>query len=246
MYDAVDYIAALDAAEELPSPFDDGAIDDESTTYGEFPFSFLAALLDDINPPSNAYFMDLGSGRGQISLAVSRIRAWRGCGGVELLPELHCIAVEAQRVVSSQQLDRNVEPPEANTQSQEGVKSDVTTNVISECEFSFKLGDMYSTDISAIEAPFEKDSSPLVVFVYATCLEVDANGDLQKLTDALADLPKGTTVITVNRPLATHPSDSDSGAESPMFVLLRAFKGPNPEVNGYEQHSTAFIWIKET
>ena len=244
MYDNVDYAAALDAADELPSPFDDGTADDEGTTYGEFPFSFLAALLEELNPPADAYFMDLGSGRGQIALAASQLRPWGGCGGVELLPELHCIAVEAQRVVSSQMVDQNFKTTQPNSQSRVGDSSDASKHPspTSNCDFSFKVGDMYST--SSIEALTDKDC-PLVVFAYATCLEVNTKGELQKLTDALAYVPTGTTVITVNRPLASHPSGCSSGADSPSFVLVRAVKGPNPEINGHEQHSTAFVWRKE-
>lgn len=236
MYDAVDYGAALDAAAHLPSPFGDGAADDEATTYGEFPFGFLAALLDDLNPPPGARFLDLGSGRGQVALAASRLRAWRGCGGVELLPELHCIALDAQRVVQAQAA------PSLLGASRGGATS---SQAAAPCALSFKLDNLYSADACAVKALPNHDS-PLVVFVYATCLDVNARGELQQLTDALAHLPPGTTVVTVNRPLAARPTAAAAAAAkaAPVFELLRAVRGPNPEAEGAGRLSTAFIWRK--
>jgi SAM-dependent methyltransferase len=230
VYDAVDYGSALDAAAKLPSPFGDGAADDEATTYGEFPFGFLAALLELLDPPPGARFLDLGSGRGQVALAASQLRAWRGCGGVELLPELHCIALEARRVVRAQAGDDAVNPSSP-----------------APCALSFKLGDLYSADALAVKALPNGESSPLVVFVYATCLAVNGRGELQQLTDALAHLPPGTTVVTVNRPLAAHPTTSNlktKNSVAPLFELLRAVRGPNPEAEGSGRLSTAFIWRK--
>lgn len=218
VFNNVDYERALDRADGAPDPFE-GEDDDESTTYGEFPLPFLVALLETLDPPPTARFLDLGSGRGQITFAAARSRPWSSCQGLEIVPQLHFIADEAG--VAARRL--------------------CGVNALS-CPVSFYLGDIYSGEATAaLLAGGETGESwggKVLVFVYATCLEVDAGGELVRLAAALAALPVGATVVTVNRPLPVL-----GGA----FKLEGAYRGPNPEASTSETGATscAFVWSKE-
>ena len=221
-YDRVDYIKALEEAEAAPAlPF---GMDEESTTYGEFPLAFLSAILDRLAPPPTATFCDLGSGRGQIVLSAAKLRPWASCRGVEICPELHFIATGAARIVSDDTGDTSV---------------------------SFELGDIY-------EAPFRgSGAGEDVVFCYATCLEVCSAGSLHRLAQSLQGLPKGTTVVTINRPLLPLRDGGDDGeapthtpapatvtatATSPPFRPIEVLRGPNPETEAEGLLSAAYVW----
>jgi len=217
LYDSVDYERALNRAEKVVAPFE-GEEDDEGTTYGEFPIDFFASILDILDPPPDATFLDLGSGRGQIVFAAAMLRRWTSLHGVEIIPELHFIADEAM--------------PDTDAPGM--------TEMTSNADISFHLGDIFNFNthvirpsILALPAP----SPPWFVFVYATCLKVDHNGGIDSGLDAtLESLPINSTVVTINRPLA-----SSSGSK---FQLQRAFRGPNPEAADSEVLSTAFVWAK--
>ena len=200
IYDSLDYEAALAAAEVSPQPYD--SIDDEGTTYGEFPIDFFLALFEKLDPSPDTHFIDLGSGRGQIVLAASRSRRWASCQGIEILPELHFIAYEASRCL--------VDKP---------------------CPISFKLDDIYSADISS-----NIGGKPCLVFVYATCLEVDVTGSLARLSKALEAIPTGSTILTVNRPLVRGDG---------RYELTGMYRGPNPESEADGLLSTAYVWSKQ-
>ena len=206
IYDAVDYASAIISAGDHPQPFEEIA-DDEGTTYGEFPLHFLVALLERLAPADGARFFDLGSGRGQVVLAAAKLRPWVACSGVEILPELHFIALDAGRIARD--------------------SSSCAPSV------SFELRDLYAEGGIAGNGSCAEVSSNDVVFVYATCLEVDDSGSLAKLTSILEGLPVGTSVVTVNRPLV----EGDG-----RFGLVAAYRGPNPEAE--DEGSTAYVWRK--
>jgi hypothetical protein len=66
-------------------------------TYGEFPLASVARLLSQLPLGPDDVFVDLGSGGGRLVLGVSML--WpqlRACMGMELLPELHALAVEVR------------------------------------------------------------------------------------------------------------------------------------------------------
>lgn len=68
-------------------------------TYGEFPLASLASLLSQLPLGPDDAFLDLGSGSGRLVLGVSLLfPQLRACMGMELLPELHALAVEVRYV----------------------------------------------------------------------------------------------------------------------------------------------------
>lgn len=73
--------------------------------YGEFPFQSLDALVDTAmehwdaadHPPREISFLDLGSGAGRLCLYIALTRpAWR-VHGIEIVPSLHQLALEASQ-----------------------------------------------------------------------------------------------------------------------------------------------------
>ena len=82
---------------------------DGSRTYGEYDLGFFATLVDRAldgvaAPPDGAHFVDVGSGVGRLVLAASLL--WpsqlRRCSGVEVVAELHQLAVEATAQVQAE------------------------------------------------------------------------------------------------------------------------------------------------
>jgi|MDSY01.1.fsa_nt_gb SAM-dependent methyltransferase len=246
-YDGVDYIAALDAADTAPPPPFDLDLD-EATTYGEFPLTFLLALLDRFAPENSSAntgaggtggagvgrFLDLGSGRGQVVLAAAKHRRWASCRGVEVMPELHFIAADAGR--------RWTTAP-----SEEGRE-----NIAGASPVEFTLGDIYNPDDvfgSGGGAGGGCDLSADLVFCYATCLDVDEEGSLSRLAACLeGHLKDGATVITINRPLLPVRDDNNKADDDESrrpFQLLEILMGPNPEAEADSLLSAAYVWRKE-
>ena len=141
-------------------------------TYGEFDISFLARLLDQAGAAAGDEFVDIGSGAGRVVLASALLHPELAqCHGIEILPELHSLAISAR-----QNLDR-LPPP-------------LSEQPIAPCEFS--CFDVYS------EAAAEALSTADVLFSYSLTWARDADGRLTALSNTLARLLKpGSRIITV-------------------------------------------------
>ena len=70
-------------------------------SYGEFALPFFFQLLALARPVAGERFCDVGSGCGRLVLAAALAHRWKGACGVEMLSELHALALEAQERLSS-------------------------------------------------------------------------------------------------------------------------------------------------
>ena len=77
---------------------DKKALTKKYTTYGEFPLASLHAILQRLNLGPDDVFLDLGSGSGRLVLGTAlQFPHLKACYGVEVVPELHGMAVEARK-----------------------------------------------------------------------------------------------------------------------------------------------------
>jgi tRNA G46 methylase TrmB len=103
VYDAIDYVEALDRAGKVTVDFDESADD---FIYGEFDMGFFLGLLARLNPTDDAIFADIGSGRGQLVILAALTRKWRRCVGIEIVPILHEMACAALALVEKEKGDQ--------------------------------------------------------------------------------------------------------------------------------------------
>jgi len=103
VYDAIDYVEALDRAGKVTVDFDESADD---FIYGEFDMGFFLGLLARLNPTDDAIFADIGSGRGQLVILAALTRKWRRCVGIEIVPILHEMACAALALVEKDKGDQ--------------------------------------------------------------------------------------------------------------------------------------------
>jgi SAM-dependent methyltransferase len=90
---------------------------DDSKTYGEYNLRFFAELVDHaieaLAPDRTATFVDVGSGVGRLTLAASQLwpNRFARFAGVECVPELHALALEAEAKAAIERRDDGVAHP---------------------------------------------------------------------------------------------------------------------------------------
>lgn len=145
-------------------------------------------------------FVDIGSGCGRLAIAAAMVYEWSCVHGLELLSDLHCVAVE-----SSAKLLRAAEDDET---------------PIALCPLVFSHGEA-ETLLPELFAPDE--ATPVVAFAY--CTTWPSSGPfLTSLSATLGrTLPLGSRVVIVDKRLL----DDDDQGEWAFRELREPIEAPN-------------------
>ena len=156
--------------------------------YGEFDLAAFFTLLDLATPTPADRFVDLGSGCGRLVLAAALRYDWEGgCTGIEILADMHELAMTSHARLTEQAAELGVP--------------------LARCTLLHA-----SVDDALPTALLADPPTSAVVFVYATCWP-SSGPYLSELSALLGDnLPAGSRVVTVDKRLVT--ADDGIGAET--------------------------------
>jgi hypothetical protein len=157
------------------------ALTKQTLTYGEFPLQSLYTILQRLDPPPGPddVFLDLGSGCGRLTLGAALLYPQlKACLGVEVLPELHTLALQA--------LTRAEEEGEEGRRRRRGE--------MSPCRFI--QGNVETGEYNHDENPL---SEATIIFMYSTSYRSEDGFHLARpLRDALLTQahPEATIITT--------------------------------------------------
>jgi len=173
-----------------------------SLTYGEFDLSFFFELLRRASPQRGERFTDVGSGCGRLVLAAALTHEWELASGVELLPALNSLAVDAHARLSELLVD---EP----------------TDEIALAPCTFVCGEA-DERLPELLGTTSGGQSSHVVFVYATAWP-STGPVLGELSRTLGtSLPVGSRVITIDKQLCSDDSEAVRWAFEPLGSPIEA------------------------
>ena len=240
VFENVDYELALSSSDaiEASGEYVRRGDEDEELRYGEFDMGFFVAVVEACEPmlaeaegrmhPSGApgAFVDVGSGRGQITVLAAALRPWSRCAGLEYVPVLHAIAEQAPTCLeklAASEAARDDEDDESR-ESRAAERVNAMPSFDSPAPLSFTRGDMY--DAVALT---DATRGASMVFMFSTEFATDGDGRLAVSPKLRPALNAGAVVVTVNNELATGDG----------FELVARADGPDGERSG---GSTAYVW----
>ena len=194
------------------------ALTKKYTTYGEFPLASLHAVLQRLKLGPEDVFLDLGAGSGRLVLGTALLFPHlKACYGVEVVPELHTMAVEARKKAEMME-DR----PE-----------------MSPCHFvqgNVETGEYTQEEEKEEEGKEGAKNSPLseatVIFMYCTTWRSNDGLHLARpLRDALLEsVGPDVTIITTDKRFAEEEEEERGRAGGGGLKVVDSMTVSNPEV----------------
>lgn len=181
----------------------------KSLTYGEFDLPFFFQLLGLVRPRPGEVFCDVGSGCGRLVLAAALAYPWECACGVEVLSELHELAVRSHtQLVSFIEEGEEEEAARVLADKREGGEQAAHPIALAPCDFLCGEASRLLPQLLLRKDGHGQQS--VVVFVYATAWP-SSGPYLTELSRTLGTvLPLGSRVITVDKQLV---SDDSTAAE---------------------------------
>lgn len=195
------------------------ALTKKYTTYGEFPLASLHAILQRLNLGPEDVVLDVGSGSGRLVLGTALLFPHlKACYGVEVVPELHAMAIEARKKAETMEDKPEMSPCHL-------VQGNVETGEYIQGE-----------EEGGNEGGNEERNNPLskatVVFMYCTTWRSENGLHLARpLRDALlASVREDVTIITTDKRFAEEEEEEGGGEGGRCFKVVDSMTVSNPEV----------------